>query len=77
MIASVTSHKDFGIIFDNNLKFYDHTIEVTAKANRLLGLIRKSFEYLEVKLFVTIVRPTWNIVTQYGDLLSSWTRGSL
>ena len=62
MIDSVLSHKDLGIIFDNNLKFHEHTIEVTAKANRLLGLIKKSFDYLEpdmlVKLFVTMVRPT-------------------
>jgi len=62
VIDSVISHKDLGIIFDNHLKFHDHTTEVTAKANRLLGLIRKSFEYLEpdmlVTLFVTIVRPT-------------------
>ena len=43
--ASVISHKDLGVIFDNNLKFHDHTIEVTAKANHLPGLIRKSFEY--------------------------------
>ena len=62
LVDSVTSHKDLGIVFDNHLKFHDHTIEVTAKANRLLGIIRKSFEYLEpdmlVKLFVSIVRPT-------------------
>ena len=58
----MTSHKDLGIVFDNHLKFHDHTIQITAKANRLLGIIRKSFEYLEpdmlVKLFVSIVRPT-------------------
>jgi len=62
VIASVVSRKDFSIIFDNHLKFHDHTTRVTAKPNRLLGLIRKSFEYLEpdmlVKLFVTTVRPT-------------------
>ena len=58
VIDSVISHKDLGITFDNHLKFHDHTTEVTAKANCLLGLIRKSFEYLEpdmlVTLFVTI-----------------------
>ena len=62
VITSVRSHKDLGNIFDDNLKFHGHTIEVTAKANHLLGLIRKSFDYLEpdvlVKLFVTMVRPT-------------------
>ena len=37
------SHKDFGIMFDNSLKFHDLAIEVTGNANDLLGLIRKSF----------------------------------
>ena len=37
VIASVISHKDLGIVFDNNLKFHGHTIEVTAKANCLMG----------------------------------------
>ena len=48
--------------FDHQLKFHLHTTDVAAKANRLLGLIRKYFDYLDpdmlVKLFVTIVRPT-------------------
>ena len=51
-----------GVLFDHPLKFHLHTIDVAAKANHLLGLIRKSFDYLDpdmlVKLFVTVVRPT-------------------
>ena len=51
-----------GILFDHQLKFHLHTTDVAAKANHLLGLIRKSFDYLNpdmlVKLFVTVVRPT-------------------
>ena len=61
-IDSVESQKDLGILFDHQLKFYLHTTDVAAKANHLLGLIRKSFDYLDpdmlVKLFVTVVRPT-------------------
>ena len=56
LIESVTSHKDLGI---KHLKFHDHTTEVTAKANCLLGVIKKSFDYLGhdmlVKLFTTLV----------------------
>ena len=51
-----------GILFDHQLKFHLHTTDVAAKANRLLGVIRRSFDYLDpdmlVKLFVTVVRPT-------------------
>ena len=73
-IDSVESQKDLGILFDHQLKFHLHTTDVVAKANHLLGLIRKSFDYLDpdmlVKLFVTIVRPTLeycNLV--WGSLL--------
>ena len=61
-IDSVESHKDLGILFDHQLKFHLHTTDVVAKANRLLGLIRRSFDHLDsdmlIKLFVTVVRPT-------------------
>ena len=61
-IDSVKSHKDLGILFNHQLKFHLHTTDVTAKADRLLELIRKSFDYLDpdmlVKLFVTVVCPT-------------------
>ena len=61
-IDSVESQKDLGILFDHQLKFHLHTTDVAPKANRLLGLIRRSFDYLDpdmlVKLFVTVVHPT-------------------
>ena len=41
-IDTVTSHKDLGILFDEHLKFHNHTTEVSAKANRVLGMIKRS-----------------------------------
>ena len=59
---SIESQKDLGILFDHQLKIHLHTTDVAAKANHLLGLIRKSSDYLNpdmlVKLFVTVVCPT-------------------
>jgi len=61
-IDIVESQKDLGILFDNQLKFHSHTNNISNKANRLLGLIRKSFDHLDssmlVKLFVTMICPT-------------------
>ena len=55
------THSDLGIVFDDQLKFHHHTTQVTTKANRVLGLIKKSFEYLDSTmltcLFNTLVRP--------------------
>ena len=45
MIDSVES---LSILFDNQLKFHLHTTEVAVKANRLLGLIRRSFDHLDL-----------------------------
>jgi len=51
-----------GILFDNQLKFHQHTSNIAAKANHLLWLIKRSFDHLDsdilTKSFVSIVRPT-------------------
>ena len=67
VIDNIDSYKDLGIILDHQLKFHLHTTEVAAKANRLLGLIKKSFDYLDsdmlTKLFTVFVHPT----LEYGN----------
>ena len=60
-IDIITTHSDLSIVFDDQLKFHDHTTQVTTKANRVLGLIKKSFKYLDstmlTHLFTTLIRP--------------------
>ena len=64
MIDNLEFQKDLGILFDNQLKFHLHTTctEVAAKANRLLRLIMRSFDHLNLdmltNLFVALVCPT-------------------
>jgi len=66
---STESIKDLGITVDYSLKFHGHTAIVTAKANRILAVINKSFEYLNTNMlpqpYKSFVRPIleyWNIV---------------
>ena len=47
-IDSLESYKDFGILFDN----HQHTSSTAAKANCILGLIEKLFEYLDPDMLV-------------------------
>jgi len=59
---NVVSHqKDLGIVVDHRLKFHQHTASVASKANRVLGIICKSFECLDVdslpRLYKALVRP--------------------
>ena len=57
--VSTDSYKDLGITLDHQLKFHQHSTEITVKANRLLGLIRKSFDHLDPEMLTkAFVRPT-------------------
>lgn len=53
--------RDLGIQVDSDLKFSKHIETQVNKANRLLGLVRRSYEYLDCEtmklLFTAIVRP--------------------
>ena len=51
-IDSLESYKNFGFLFDNHLKFHQHTSSTAAKTNRILGLIEKSFEFLDPDMLV-------------------------
>ena len=46
---------------DNELKFSQHVEKQVGKANRILGQIRRSFQYLDANtmklLFTSLVRP--------------------
>ena len=53
--------KDLGVNFDEGLVFKDHVLIQTQKCNKLLGMIRRCFTYLDLDnmptLYKVIVRP--------------------
>ena len=55
------TEKDLGVIIDNKLTFDDHIQSKINTANRIMGLIRRSFTFLDSdsfkKLFKAMVRP--------------------
>ena len=60
-LEHVAEEKDLGVTFDSELTFEDHISMKVNKANAILGLIRRSFSFLDAKLFkklyTTFVRP--------------------
>jgi len=60
-LQKTTCEKDLGVHVDPSLKFTKHCETATNKANRILGLVRRSFDYLDAgmlrQLFKGIVRP--------------------
>ena len=55
------AEKDVGVTIDNKLSFDKHITEKVNKANSIIGVIRRTFEYLDLKtfrmLYVRLVRP--------------------
>ncbi len=60
-IATCTEEKDLGVITDSKLDFDKHISTTAAKANRIFGVVRRSFSYLTERnfplLFKALVRP--------------------
>jgi exonuclease III len=60
-LESTECEKDLGIHIDSDLNFSKHTETQVNKANRILGMIRRSYEYIDSStmklLFCALVRP--------------------
>ena len=60
-LEHVFEEKDLGVIIDSELKFEEHIAAKVKKANAMMGLIRRSFTFLDgdlfKKLFTSFVRP--------------------
>jgi hypothetical protein len=70
-LPQVEHEKDIGVYVDKDLRFKEHINTTVSKANRLVGLIRRSFVYIDIptfrNLFKVIVRPH----LEYGNLIWS------
>ena len=60
-LEKVKNEKDFGVIIDQNLTFCDHINSKVNIANQNLGIIFRTFTYIDeemyLNLFKSIVRP--------------------
>ena len=65
-LAHTAAEKDLGVVIDKKLSFRNHVEKATAKANRTLKVIRRTFDYHSdrtfVQLYKTLVRP----IVEYG-----------
>ena len=70
-LPNVKEEKDLGITIDCELKYKSHIGEKISKAQTMTGIIRRSFDFLDTrmfkKLFSAIVRP----IIEYGQIIWS------
>ena len=68
-LTVVNCEKDLGVYVQDNLKFDQHISITVNRANRLVGLIKRAFSYLDEEtllvLYKTLIRP----ILDYGNLI--------
>ena len=63
------SEKDLGILFTSNLKFDKHISSIVNKANRVIGLIRRKFTFMDKNLFLTLYKALVRSTLDYGNII--------
>ena len=68
ILAKTEVEKDLGIMISSNLKSSNHVAAVAAKANSRLGIIKRSFEFIDreifLSLYLSLVRPLLEYAVQ-------------
>ena len=68
-ITSSSVEKDLEILVDNKLKFHEQCSAVVAKANKLLGMIRQSFDYTNAEMILRLYKSLVRPVIEYGNII--------
>ena len=59
--------RDLGVTIDNCLKFHHHTNLTITKANHILGLISKIFQYRELDMIIKLYKSLVRLIIEYGN----------
>jgi len=65
-LAESEVEKDLGVLVDAKLSFREQVAQSTAKANRTVGIIRRSFDHLSEKTFVQLYKSLVRPLLEYG-----------
>ena len=61
--------RDLGVLFKSNLKFDEHINNTVNKVNRIIGLIRRKFTYMDKSIFLTLYKSLVRSLLDYGNLI--------
>jgi len=68
-LETVKEHKDLGVQVDSELKFHHHSCNVTNKASQVLGIIKKSFTYLDSYTFPLLYKSLVSPHLEYANVI--------
>jgi len=65
----VRTEKDLGIQFTNKLNFEKHINSTVNKVNKIIGLLRRKFTYMDKSLFLILYKALIRSHLDYGNLI--------
>ena len=68
-LSVVESEKDLGVIFDTNLHFDEHVYASVNKANRMIGIIYRSFSCMNITMFLSLYKTIIRPILEYGNCI--------
>ena len=68
-IMKCENEKDLGVTFDKCLSFDVHITNAISKANKMLGLVKRSFSYLDHSIFLMLYKALIRPHLEYGNLI--------
>ena len=66
LITKCSEEKDLGVIFDENLLFDSHIQSIINKSNQMIGIIRRTFTYLNRSIFLHLYKALVRPHLEYG-----------
>ena len=74
-LVQTNEEKDIGVTFDECMKFDVHVSNIVNRANQRVGLIRRSFEYLDKDMFLLLYKSLIRPILEYAAVIwSPWMK---
>ena len=70
-IDKVESEKDLGVIFDSKLNFTEHISTKVSKANQIVGLIFRTFTFIDREMFLNLFKSLIRPILEYATTIWS------
>ena len=61
--------KDLGVLIDNKFKFHNHSSVVASKANHMLTIVSKSFQYMDDNILLNLYKSFVRPIVEYGTVI--------
>ena len=70
-IKKTTAEKDLGVTIDNRLTFSEHINNTVKKANQVMGMIRRTFKFIDKDIFALLFKSRVRPILEYGNTIWS------